>query len=101
MVKPINSSSVLVSDLVDEVRELVEKALSSLKSGQEVAGIEVQSLEKELKNEEWFASLNLIDGKVCLFATVHHDTDVLYEADLSSFDVDKATAEVVEDIISL
>ena len=101
MMKSINRATVLVSDLHDEARESVERALASLKAGQEVVGIEIKSLEEELKNEEWFASLNLIDGKACLFATVHHDTDVLYEASLESFDVDDATAELFEDIMSL
>jgi hypothetical protein len=80
-----------------EIRSAIETALQSAKSGQP-AGIEIPSMAEELRESEYFANVSVEDGSVRIFSTVHHDTGLVYEAPLESFDLDAATAELASDI---
>jgi hypothetical protein len=81
-----------------EVRAAVVTALAAVRSGGEVAGIEIASLADELRDIEWFANVSADAGQARVFTTVHHDTDLVYEAPVDAFDVDAATTAVCEDI---
>lgn len=80
-----------------EVRGAVETALKAAQGGQP-AGIDIPSLAEELRDNEWFANVSLDGDQVSILSTVHHDTDLVYEAPLASFDLDAATQAVIEDI---
>ncbi len=83
-----------------EVRAAIEKAFQAIQSGQPVAGVEIPSLKEVLHDSEYFAdvSVNVDTGRAQIFSTVHHDTDLVYEADTAGFNLDDAARAMVEDI---
>ena len=84
-----------------QVRRAIEDALRELqtqKKGTEVGIGSGPIFDTLLKDYEYFATMREEDGKIRIFSTVHHDTEIVFEVPVSSFDVDLATSALVGDI---
>lgn len=87
-----------VIDANNEIQSAIQQAFQQLQGGARSAGLEGPVFETMACEAEYGASMSLDGSDVRVFSAVHHDSEVVYESPMASFDPAAATSALVADM---